>query len=86
MVQKMKRTQIYLETDLDERLGRLAARRGVSKAHLLREGAWRIIHEELLEGEDPILAIVGLGNGGPGKTSEEHDQYLVQRKLIRGSL
>ncbi|MBT9163882.1 MAG: hypothetical protein DDT24_00802 [Chloroflexi bacterium] len=34
----MKRMQLYLEPDLDEELGRLAARHGVSKAQLLREG------------------------------------------------
>ncbi|MBI4287205.1 MAG: ribbon-helix-helix domain-containing protein [Chloroflexi bacterium] len=70
---KMKRMQIYIEPELDEELGRVSARRRVSKAQLLREGAWRVIREEMAGEENALLAIVGLAHGEPGKTSEEHD-------------
>ncbi len=80
---KMKRTQIYLDYELDEDLSRLAARRGVSKAHLLREGAYRIVREEMDVEEDPIMNIVGLARSEPDRISEEHDEYLIQQELDR---
>lgn len=85
MAGRMKRTQIYLEPEIDENLGRLATRRGVSKAQLLREGAVRILNEELEAGEDPIMGVVGIGRSGGGRTSEEHDEYLARRKTDRGN-
>ncbi len=83
MSPKMKRMQIYLDADLDEELGRIAARRGVSKAQLLREGARKIAEEVQPSREDPILSIVGLGNAGTGRLSEKHDQYLIKQKRAR---
>lgn len=83
MAVKMKRTQIYLEPELDEDLARLAARRGVSKAQLLREGAYRVILEEQSAEEDPIMGIVGLVHSKPERVSEEHDEYLIQYELKR---
>ncbi len=74
---KMKRTQIYLEPELDEDLSCLAARRGVSKAQLLREGAYMIVREEMAAEEDPLLGIIGLGHSETGRVSEEHDQFLM---------
>jgi hypothetical protein len=65
MPEGMKRTQIYLEPALDEDLRRLAARRGVSKAQLLREGAYRIVREERAAEEDSILGVIGLGDSEP---------------------
>ncbi|MDP2936758.1 MAG: CopG family transcriptional regulator [Dehalococcoidia bacterium] len=85
MPEKMKRTQIYLEPELDEDLSRLAARRGVSKAQLLQEGAYRIVREERAAEEDSILGVIGLGDSEPGRVSEEHDQFLGQLKLDRAT-
>lgn len=85
MPEKMKRTQIYLEPELDEDLSRLAARRGVSRAQLLREGAYRIVREERAAEEDSILGVIGLGDSEPGRVSEEHDQFLGQLKLDRAT-
>ena len=82
---KMKRTQIYLDFELDEDLSRLAARRGVSKAHLLREGASRILREEMAAEEDSLFAIIGIGHSEPGRISEEHDQFLGDLKLSRSA-
>jgi len=56
----------------------------VSKAQLLREGARRILGEELSPEEDSILGIVGLGHGDPGVASEEHDHYLAEQRLAQG--
>ena len=73
----MRRTQVYLEPDLAEALGRLARRRGTSMAQLIRLAARRLLAEEQPVDEDPILGIIGLGRGGPGRVSEEHDHVLA---------
>ncbi|MEW6034200.1 MAG: hypothetical protein AB1603_05045, partial [Chloroflexota bacterium] len=72
-----------LEHELDQELGRLAARRGVSKAQLLREGARQVLRKGAMLQEDPILAVIGLGQGEPAAVSEKHDQYLAERRLTR---
>ncbi len=79
MSPRMKRMQLYLEPELDEQLGRIAARRHVSKAQLLRDGARTVVSEEDQQGvEDPMMAVIGLGHGGPGRVSEDHDRYLTR--------
>ena len=77
---RMRRTQIYLEPDLTEALDQLARRRGTSKANLLRLAARRFLEQEQVDRqtEDPILGLIGLGNAGPSRVSEEHDQVLSQ--------
>ena len=81
MVQKMERFQVYLETEMSKELGKIAAQLGVSKAELIRAGVKRILQEKTEAKEDPILGIVGLGHGGKGRVSEEHDRYLAEIKL-----
>jgi Ribbon-helix-helix protein, copG family len=61
----VKRLQIMIEEDLDEALGRQAAREKTSKAALIR----RYVRERLeplppLE-EDPLWEMVGMVEGGP---------------------
>jgi len=77
----MERMQINLEPELNEQLSRIAARRGISKAQILKEGAWKLIGEEALLEDDPIMDIIGLGQGEPGVVSEEHDGTLIEHKL-----
>ena len=52
---RMRRTQIYLEPDLNEALDRLARQRGTSKANLLRLAARRFLEQEQVDRqtEDP---------------------------------
>jgi metal-responsive CopG/Arc/MetJ family transcriptional regulator len=76
-MQRLRRTQIYLPADLTTALDDLARRRGVSRAELLRGAAYELLERESPADEDPILAIIGLGNAGPGSVSEEHDRFLV---------
>lgn len=73
-----KRTQIYLPSQLSEALGRLARRRGTSKANLIRIAARRLLDQEELAGDDPILGLIGLGNAGRGRVSEDHDRLLAE--------
>lgn len=80
-MERMHRTQIYLEADLNDTLARLAHKRGVSKASLIRLAARRFVEQERVGDEDPILGIIGLGHGGPGRASVEHDRILAELSL-----
>ena len=64
----MKRLQIYIEEELDEALGVLAARERTSKAALIRRFvADRLGHEAE---EDPFRALIGDLDGEPGSIDE----------------
>ena len=69
----VKRLQIMIEEDLDEALGREAAREGVSKAALIR----RYVRNELrvlppIE-EDPLWELVGMIQGAPNDSASIDD-------------
>lgn len=69
----VKKTTIYLEPELDRALGRLAARRHVSKAEVirtaLRDAASRI--------ERPRIGAIGLVHG-PGDVADSVDRHLAE--------
>lgn len=73
---RMHRTQIYLEPDLSAALDRLARKRGVSRASLIRLAARRLLDQERAGDIDPIVGIVGLGRANNARISEEHDRAL----------
>ena len=82
MEHRMHRTQIYLDDDLDRALVELAQRRGTSKAGLIRLAARRLLVEEQgMAEEDSILGLSGLGHGGPGQASVDHDRILADLAL-----
>jgi len=78
---RMQRTQIYLEPELSEALDQLARHRGMSRAELIRVAVYRLLEEEQGVREDPILGLIGLGNAGAGRASEEHDRILTDHGL-----
>ena len=80
-MQRMRRTQIYLQPELSAALERLARRRGTSKAELIRLAAQRLLEEEQPDQEDPIVGIIGLADAGPGRVSLEHDRVLAELSL-----
>lgn len=87
MSPKMKRMQLYIEPELDQELQRLARSLHVSKAHLVREGARRVVQEGQPEEPDSLLSIVDLvksKGGRPSRISEDHDKYLAEWELDRG--
>ena len=69
----MKKTTIYLEPELDHALGRLAAKRRVSKAEVIR-GALR---EAARRVERPRITAIGLATG-PGDVADDVDRHLAE--------
>jgi plasmid stability protein len=73
----MRRTQIYLDEELDRELRAVAAAEGRSAADLIREAVRRYLAER---GSgvpvDPITAMIGSVEGLPSDASAEHDRDL----------
>lgn len=78
---EMTRIQFYLEPELKKQLETLASRRKISKAELIRQSIRRLLQEEKVNKEEPLLRIIGLGRSGIGDVSEKHDKYLAEEKL-----
>jgi plasmid stability protein len=74
----MRRTQIYLDEDLDEQLRQQAAVEHVSAAAVIRDALRAYLSSVSggTESEDPILAMVGAFRGLPADASTEVDRDL----------
>ena len=73
----MRRTQIYLDEDLDRDLRAVAAAEGRSAADLIREAVRRYLAERSGAGPvDPIAAMIGSIEGLPPDAAAEHDRDL----------
>lgn len=58
----MRRIQIHLEEETDQALAAEAARRGISKAALIREMVRQAFTRP---GRDPMEGVIGAGDGEP---------------------
>ncbi len=74
----MSRIQVYLDSELREKLETLAARLNISKSELVRQSIRRLLQEEKADEKEPLLGIVGLGKSGIDDVSEKHDNYLAK--------
>lgn len=76
----MKRKQIYLDEDSEQRLKSLASKRSRSEASLIREAVTRYLKQEETpapEPEDnPILKLIGIARKGRPDAAAQHDRYL----------
>ena len=73
----MRRTQIYLEEDVDRELRAAAAAEGRSAADLIREAVRRYLAERGGgRSVDPIAAMIGSVDGLPSDAALEHDRDL----------
>ena len=73
----MRRTQIYLDEDLDRNLRAVAAAEGRSAADLIREAVRRYLAERGGgDAVDPIAAMIGTIKGLPPDAAAEHDRDL----------
>jgi hypothetical protein len=71
----VKRTQIYLDEDLDRRLRAAARAEGRSAAALIRDAVRAYLARKRVPTADPFLEIAG-AFAGPPDGAEEHDRYL----------
>lgn len=74
----MRRTQIYIDQDLDQALRQAAAAEGRSAAALIREAvrAYLASRAKSSLGDDPILAMAGAFKGLPADAAAQHDRDL----------
>jgi predicted transcriptional regulator len=69
----MKKTTVYLEPELDHALGRLAAKRHVSKAEVIRAA----LRDAAMHVERPRITGIGLAHG-PGDVADNIDRHLAE--------
>ncbi len=81
----MERLQFYLDAEMSRKLKSIAERLHVSKAEVIRRSIRLMLQETQSVEDDPLLDIVGIGAGGSGLVSVEHDRYLMDAKLRRRS-
>lgn len=75
----MIRTQVQLTEEQAKKLKRVAADRGVSVAHLIRDAVDRVLEENDLEAKwERAMAVVGKFRSGKHDISERHDEYLAE--------
>jgi len=73
----VRRTQIYLEEDVDRELRAAAAAEGRSAADLIREAVRRYLADRgASSATDPIAAMIGTVDGLPRDAAAEHDRDL----------
>lgn len=78
----VKRTQIYLEEDLDRDLRALATHEGRSAAALIREAVRSYIAAEAGRPvADPFADVIGAFSGGPREGAEPVDDFLYGAEL-----
>lgn len=73
---RMRRIQVLLEPELDDRLEHEAAERGISKSALVRE----CVGAELSRptAGNGLLALAGMGEGGEPDDSVNHDEVIYE--------
>ncbi len=77
---RMKRTQIYIDEELDERLRAAAAEDGSSAAALIREAVREYLARRRgTPAGDPILDLAGAYISARPEASSEHDRLLYGR-------
>lgn len=74
----MKKTSLYLDPEVDAALSRIASRRGISKAELIR----RALRDVAASEPRPELTAIGVGRG-PGDVSADIDRHLEETGFAR---
>jgi hypothetical protein len=70
----VKKTSIYLDADLDERLARRAADEGLSKAEFIRRGLERLVNPV----SRPRARGAGIIKGAPPDMAANDERYLAE--------
>jgi len=76
----MRRKQIYIDEQDEQRLKTMAMQRGRSEASLIREAVRRFVRDEastaLADEENPLLGLIGMAESDHPDAAEHHDRYL----------
>lgn len=81
----MKRTQIYIDEELDRRLRTAAAEDGRSAAALIRDAVRVYLAQRRgAPADDPILSVAGAFTTRRPEASSEHDRLLYGGDQRRG--
>jgi plasmid stability protein len=82
----MRRTQIYLDEQVDEQLRQRAAAEGRSAAAVIREAldSYLARSPTTAQGMDPIRAMAGSLRGLPADAAAEHDRDLYGQRATSG--
>lgn len=81
----VKRTQIYIDEELDRRLRAAAAEDGRSAAALIRDAVRvYLAHRRGEPADDPILVLAGAFTSRRPDASAEHDRLLYGDQQRRG--
>ncbi len=75
----MKKTTVYLELDVDRALDRLAAKRRVSKAEVIRTA----LRDATLQIQRPRISAIGVAHG-PGDVADNVDRHLAETSFGGG--
>ena len=73
---RMRRIQVLLEPELDDRLEREAAERGIAKSALVRECVGAGLSRPSVG--NGLLALAGMGEGGEPDDSVNHDEIIYE--------
>lgn len=77
----MQRTQIYLPEEIKMKAQKLANRRGVPLAAVVRQALEKEIKETAVPKENPLIHLAKLKiKGGPKDLSSKFDEYLYGDK------
>ena len=79
----MNRTQIYLDSDLQDALRHRAAAENRSVADIIREAVRAFLAAKRGKAQDPFLAISGRFRGGKRDSARNHDRYLYGQRRPR---
>jgi hypothetical protein len=74
----VKKTSLYLEPEVDAALTRIARRRGITKAELIR----RSLRDVAATEDRPLVTAIGVGHG-PGDVSADVDKHLAETDFGR---
>lgn len=82
----VRRTQIYLDEQVDEQLRQRAAAEGRSAAAVIREAldSYLARSTTAAPGRDPIRAMAGSLRGLPADAAAEHDRDLYGQRATTG--
>ena len=74
----MRRTNMYIDDDLDDALRQVAALEGRSAAAIVRDAIRAYLNDPARRprDDDPFRPLIGAFAGGPGDAALNHDRYL----------